>query len=142
MERQTEAIMLRIRTTRNIARPEKLPPDRVCRQSSLKQRSAKEPLNIDKIMSRLRPAVEPFPPAAMFALKDAGFSSLFQQLVGCIISIRTRDEVSLPTSLALLKKAATAQEMLTLSENEIDDVIHVATFHRPKPHTICPAPLK
>src|SRR3954464_6207973 len=67
-----------------------------------RRREAKEPFNIDRAIVLLRQAVRPFAPAAMFALKDAGFGTLFQQLVACIISIRTRDEVSLPVSLALL----------------------------------------
>ena len=40
----------------------------------------------------------------MFALRDLGYGTLFQQLVACIISIRTTDEVSLPTALALLAR--------------------------------------
>ena len=32
----------------------------------------------------------------MFALAEEGHATLFEQLIACILSIRTRDEVSLP----------------------------------------------
>ena len=63
----------------------------------------KLPFDIDEVMRRIRAAVADVPDAAMFALRDLGYGTLFQQLVACIISIRTTDEVSLPTALALLK---------------------------------------
>jgi endonuclease III len=39
-------------------------------------------------------------------LADRGYRSVFAQLVSCIISLRTLDEVTLPTALALLKHHA------------------------------------
>jgi len=98
--------------------------------------SKKRPFDIDRAIRLLREAVEPFPPAAMFALKDQGYGTLFQQLVACIISIRTRDEVSLPAALALLKVAPTPERMLALSADAIDKLIHNATFHEPKARTL------
>lgn len=51
----------------------------------------------------------------MFELAGHGHRSVFAQIVGCIISIRTRDEVSLPIALRLLEKAATPAAMARLS---------------------------
>ena len=68
----------------------------------------------------------------MFALRDLGYGSLFQQLVACIISIRTTDEVSLPTALALLSHAPTPRDVAALSVAEIDAAIHASSFHEPK----------
>ena len=62
----------------------------------------KLPFDIDQVVRRIRNEVKDFADAAMFALADAGYPTVFQQLVGCIISIRTRDEVSLPASIKLL----------------------------------------
>lgn len=98
--------------------------------------SGKEPFDIDEVVKRLREAIKPFKPAAMFALKEAGYPTLFQQLVACIISIRTRDETSLPVSIRLLEKAPTPEAMLKLSESEIDALIRASTFHEPKARTI------
>jgi hypothetical protein len=36
----------------------------------------------------------------MFALADEGYRTVFEQLVACILSIRTRDEVSLAAARA------------------------------------------
>src|SRR5690349_2931468 len=55
----------------------------------------KQPFDIDQAMDRIRDAVKPFPKAAMFELAERGYSSPFEQLIACLISVRTYDEVSL-----------------------------------------------
>ena len=92
----------------------------------------KLPFDIDEVMRRIRAAVADLPDAAMFALRDLGYGTLFQQLVACIISIRTTDEVSLPTALALLKQAPTPADVAALDVGEIDAAIRSATFHEGK----------
>lgn len=92
----------------------------------------KLPFDIHAVIAAIRPAIEPYPMAAMFELSERGFGSVFQQLVGCILSIRTRDEVTLPVSLRLLEKAPTPGDMLALSVEEIDGLIQQVTFHEPK----------
>src|SRR6185312_14573993 len=67
--------------------------------------------------------------AAMFELAERGHRSVFEQLVGCIISIRTLDEVSLPTALALFERADTPQALAKLSVAQIDALIHASAFH-------------
>jgi endonuclease-3 len=95
-------------------------------------RGAKLRFDIDEVMRRIRVAVADVPDAAMFALRDLGYGTLFQQLVACIISIRTTDEVSLPTALALLSQAPTPADVAALHVDDIDAAIHSATFHGPK----------
>src|SRR5688572_1444145 len=95
-------------------------------------RGAKRAFDIDEVMRRVRDAVSDVPDAAMFALRDLGYGTLFQQLVACIISIRTTDEVSLPTALALLEQAPTPAAMAALQIADIDAAIRSATFHAPK----------
>lgn len=92
----------------------------------------KRPFDIDLAVRRLRTAVEPFPKAAMFELADAGFDTAFQQLVACIISIRTLDEVMLPTAKALFARAATPAEVAALDVAGIDALIAKSTFHERK----------
>jgi endonuclease III len=72
----------------------------------------------------------------MFDLADRGHGSLFEQLVACIVSIRTRDEVSLPVVLALFKRASTPAAIAKLSPTQIDSLIRTSTFHRAKADTI------
>jgi endonuclease-3 len=52
--------------------------------------------------------------------------------VACIVSIRTTDEVSLPTALALLSHAPSARDVAALSVAEIDAAIHASSFHEAK----------
>ena len=63
-----------------------------------------EPFEISKALHLVAEAVKPYPRAAMFELAEQGFATPFQQLVACIISIRTRDEESLPASLRLFDR--------------------------------------
>ena len=57
-----------------------------------------EPFQIDDVMRRVRQAVRPYPRAALFELADEGFGGAFEQLAACMISVRTCDEVTLPTA--------------------------------------------
>jgi endonuclease-3 len=92
----------------------------------------KKPFDIDIALKRITEAVEPFPKAAMFELAEQGFNSAFAQLVACMISIRTYDEVSLPTARKLFARARTPEQMSRLTPAEIDDLIHACTFHERK----------
>jgi endonuclease-3 len=92
----------------------------------------KRPFDIDEVIRRVRAAVRPFAKAAMFELADEGFSSPFEQLVACIISIRTRDEVTIPTVRRLFARARTPLEVSRLTSREIDQLIRACTFHERK----------
>lgn len=92
--------------------------------------------DIDKAFSRLEKAVEPFAKAALFELAAKGHDSVFEQLVACLISIRTYDEVTLPTARRLLQKARTPEQMAALSVDAIDELIKDCTFHQPKAKNI------
>ncbi|MEL7315125.1 MAG: endonuclease III, partial [Cyanobacteria bacterium J06559_3] len=81
-------------------------------------------------------AVKPFPKAAMFQLAEEGFDSLYEQLISCIISIRTYDEVSVPVSHKLFAKARTPAQMVELSVPEILDRIRESTFPENKAEQI------
>lgn len=96
----------------------------------------KQPFDIDLAMNRIREAVQPLPKAAMFELADDGYNSLFEQLVACIISTRTLDEVTLRVARRLFAQAPTPAEMSQLSPAEIDRLIRAATFHEPKSRQI------
>jgi endonuclease-3 len=84
------------------------------------------------MLHRIAEAVAPFPKAAMFELAEAGYNSVFEQLVGCIISIRTRDETTLPAARKLFDVARTPEAMAKLTAGQIDALIGASTFHEPK----------
>ena len=92
--------------------------------------------DIDRVMELLREAVRPYPPAALFALYDDGYITPFEQLVACIISIRTRDETMYVTAKSLFEEARTPLQMSQLSPARIDDLIHASSFHENKAQQI------
>jgi endonuclease-3 len=92
----------------------------------------KKPLDIPLVVRRIRSRVSAVADAAMFELKDTGHASLFEQLVACIISIRTRDEVSLPAARRLFAAAPTPDAIARLGASRIDRLIGDATFHESK----------
>src|SRR5215510_2876183 len=96
----------------------------------------KKPFDIDIALKRISKAVEPFPKAAMFELAEQGFNSTFEQLVACMISIRTYDEVSLPTAIKLFERARTPDQVAKLTPKQIDDLIRISTFHERKAEQI------
>ncbi len=98
----------------------------------MERRGVKQPFDIDAVMDRVREAVRPYPPAAMFALAEAGYNTLFQQLVACVISIRTLDEVSLPAARAVFERAPTPEALSRMSEADLDGLIRQSTFHERK----------
>ncbi len=92
----------------------------------------KVPFDIDVAIERIRAAVAPFPMAAMFELAEEGYRSPFEQLIACMISIRTYDEVSIKLARQLFARARTPREVSRLSEAEIDRLIYGCTFHERK----------
>lgn len=97
---------------------------------------AKRPHDIDVMMERIADAVKDFAKAALFELAERGHETPFEQLVACIISIRTYDEVMLPVALKLFEHARTPKEMAKLSPEEIDQFIRASTFHEGKARQI------
>ena len=89
---------------------------------------SKAPFDVNVAMERLEAFVREFPAPSMFQLADEGFSTPFEQLVACIISIRTLEETSLPVSRQLFAAARTPAEMLALPVAKIERLIHQSTF--------------
>ena len=88
--------------------------------------------NIDEAFAKIKNQISPFPKAALFELAEKGFNSTFEILLACIISIRTKDEVTIPCAEKLFQKARTPNEILNLSVDEIDKLISSSTFHYSK----------
>jgi endonuclease-3 len=104
---------------------------------TLKRREgAKRPFDVDEMFARIEEAIRPFDKAAMFELAERGHATLFEQLIACVISIRTFDEVSGPAALRLLGAARTPADIVKLGAAGVDELIRPATFHEPKARTI------
>jgi endonuclease-3 len=98
--------------------------------------ATKRRFDIDQAVERLRQAVQPFPPAALFALAEEGFDTPFELLVACIISIRTLDEVTLPCARRLFERARTPDSMRRLAPQTLRTAIGACTFHEAKAQQI------
>lgn len=95
-----------------------------------------QPFDIDRAIALVRQAVKPLPKAALFELAAAGHRSPFEQLVACIISIRTRDETTLPVALRLFQQASTPAAISQLPVEVLDQLISESTYHEVKARQI------
>src|SRR5437870_3302903 len=72
----------------------------------------------------------------MFQLAEEGHQSVFELLVAWLISVRTRDETTVPVARQLFATARTPAEMSRLTPQQIDALIGACTFHEPKSRQI------
>ena len=96
----------------------------------------KRPIDVPTLFRRLRVAVRPLAKAAMFELRDEGHTTAFEQLVACIVSIRTRDEAMIVTARQLFARARTPREIVALGVDRVDELIHASSFHQGKARQI------
>src|SRR5436309_4553950 len=96
----------------------------------------KKPFDLNTMLSRIEKAVAKYPKAAMFQLYEEGFTSIFEQLISCIISIRTLDETTIPVSLKLFALARTPTTILKLGKDKLADLLHGTTFPGQKADTM------
>jgi endonuclease-3 len=82
----------------------------------------KQAFDIARGFQRIGKAIAPFPKAAMFQLAEEGFSSVFEQLAACMISIRTRDEATVPIARRLFSVAKTPAGIANLGAEQIGEL--------------------
>lgn len=92
--------------------------------------------DLTTVLDRIAAAIRPFPKAAMFELAERGYNSLFEQLVSCIVSIRTLDETTIPVSLRLFEAARTPEATLKLSRDQLARLLEGTTYPGQKVDTI------
>jgi len=100
------------------------------------QESAAMKYPLASMLARIEKAIRPFPKAAMFGLMDEGYTTLFEQLAACVISIRGMDETTYPLARKLFSEAHTPREMLALGEAKITALLHGTSFPEQKAATI------
>lgn len=96
----------------------------------------KADFDLTTALNRVEEAIRPYPKAAMFALADRGFGTVFEQLISCIISIRTLDETTLPVSERLFAIARTPAEIAELSPDELIPLLYGTSYPAQKAETI------
>ena len=60
----------------------------------------------------------------------------FTTLISCILSLRTKDEVTEQASIRLLKKYDTPEKLIQLSEEKIQSLIYTVGLYKKKAKTI------
>jgi endonuclease-3 len=101
-------------------------------------RRRKRAFDIGEVMDRIRRSIADtgVADAAMFALASEGYTTLFEQLVACIISIRTLDETMLTCARKLFERARTPAAIAVLPVRSIDALIRQSAFHESKARQI------
>ncbi|GAB3999050.1 endonuclease III [Spirosoma daeguense] len=96
----------------------------------------KQPFDLSAVLTRVEEAIRPYPKAAMFELFERGYTTLFEQLISCIVSIRTLDETTIPVSLRLFEQARTPQDLLKLDIPTLTQLLYGTTYPDQKAYTM------
>ena len=96
----------------------------------------KKEFSLSVVLKRIEQAVAPYPKAAMFDLYERGYNSLFEQLISCVISIRTLDETTIPVSLRVFAQARTPQQLLAIPPAKLEQLLSGSTFPGQKAATL------
>lgn len=86
---------------------------------------------IEEVIKKLKIALKDLPDPSV-TLVGKKWKSPFLVLVSCLLSLRTRDETTLPASERLFAKASTIEGMLQLSVKEIEKLIYPVGFYKTK----------
>jgi endonuclease-3 len=93
---------------------------------------SKKDNNIPKILATLQISTQSLqPPAAQQIIRTFGRDP-FLILISCILSLRTKDTVSLPASIRLFELAKIPKAMLSLTIEQIQKAIYPVGFYRRK----------
>lgn len=85
--------------------------------------------------ARIDEAVEKIVLPSVSAIAEDG-SNPFKILISTMISLRTKDDVTLSSSLRLFEEASTPEEIMTLTHEEIEKLIYPAGFYKIKAKSI------
>jgi len=91
---------------------------------------------IDTIMHLLRDATRHMQQPASAGIIAVYGRDPFLILVGCLLSLRTKDTVSLPASLRLFEQATTPQTICAIDPSTLEKLIYPVGFYRRKGHTL------
>ena len=87
--------------------------------------------NIDQVIKILHREVKSLPDPSV-TLVGKRWKSPFLVLISCILSLRTKDETTLPASERLFKIANTPQAILKLTARQIEKEIYPVGFYKTK----------
>jgi len=89
--------------------------------------------HIDEIFKLLHQELEKYAQPVVSRSKwDEIVNTPFTTLISCILSLRTKDEVTEQASVRLLKKYNTPKKLLQLSDKQIESLIYPVGFYKTK----------
>ncbi len=91
--------------------------------------------NIDQVIKILRQEMKDMPDPSV-TLVGKRWKSPFLVLISCILSLRTKDETTLPASERLFRLADTPQSMVKLKTRQIEKAIFPVGFYKTKARNI------
>ena len=91
---------------------------------------------MSRVIARLKSRVPDWSPTAIAQVAGQTARDPFKILIGCVLSLRTRDQTTGAAAGRLFGLAATPQAMLRLSHNRIERAIFPVGFYRTKARTI------
>ena len=91
---------------------------------------------MSRVIARLRAATPAWNVTALAAVADSTARDPFRILIGCLLSLRTRDETTGPAAARLFALADTPAGMLALSRPTIERAIYPVGFYRTKARVI------
>ena len=86
-------------------------------------------IDIDKIVETLKQANQK---RSDFVNLMETFNNPYLVLISCILSLRTNDKTTYPATLRMLKLAKTPEEMVKISEQELEKAIYPVGFYSNK----------
>jgi len=90
----------------------------------------------EKIVTRLRESTRDLPQPAVTQIINEYGKKPFLVLVSCLLSLRTKDIISLPVSRKLFRFARMPQEILDLSPERLQNIIYPTGFYKNKARTL------
>jgi endonuclease-3 len=88
--------------------------------------------HVDEIFKLLKKELRKYNQPIVSSSKREIKHTPFTTLISCILSLRTKDEVTAKASTRLLKKYDTPEKILKLSEKQIESLIYPVGFYRTK----------
>lgn len=88
--------------------------------------------HVDKIFCLLKEELKKYDEPVVSKLKKGVINTPYTILISCILSLRTKDEVTEKSSIKLLKDYNTPEKILKLSEDEIAKIIYPVGFYKTK----------
>ena len=86
---------------------------------------------IAEVIKRLKIAMRDLPDPSV-TLVGKKFKSPFLVLISCLLSLRTKDQTTLPASERLFARADNMHDMLRLPQDEIRKLIYPVGFYKTK----------